>query len=213
VISETPPPPEPPAPVARWRVSRSALLLIGGPLAGALLVWLGISLFSSDATTPPVVVTEQPAPQPGIETQPAVEAPPAIETPPAMESNAANPAEAEPQPVEPEQPVAPEPAQQPDAPLSAINEVTPDVPQSALDTISGTVRVSVRVTIDKEGAVVDAAADDPGPSRYFERLSIAASKKWTFTPANSEEPRTMLVKFNFTREGVTAHADPDEERD
>ena len=80
-------------------------------------------------------------------------------------------------------------------------------------TITGTVRVSIRVTLDNEGAVVDATAANPGPSRYFERLSLAASKKWTFTPANSDEPRTMLVKFNYTRDGVAAYANPDEERD
>jgi TonB family protein len=197
VISEPLPSPEPPPP-AWWRVNRGALLLIGVPLAGALLTWLGISIFSSKPTTPPAAVAEQPA------TPPAVETPPAIETPPAMEANAVSSAEAEPESVDPE------PPQQPDAPPSAINEVTPDVPQSALNTISGTVRVSVRVTIDNAGAVVDAAADDPGPSRYFERLSVAASKKWTFTSANSEEQRTMLVKFKFTREGVTAEASPDE---
>ena len=90
----------------------------------------------------------------------------------------------------------------------AINEVLPNVPQSALDTIRGTVRVSVRVTIDKVGSVVDATAEDGGPSRYFERLAVDASKKWTFTPADLEEQRTMLVRFNFTREGVTAHTEP-----
>jgi TonB family protein len=73
--------------------------------------------------------------------------------------------------------------------------------------------VSVRVTIDKAGAVVDATPDDPGPSRYFERLAVAAAKKWTFTPSNWEEQRTVIVKFNFTREGVTAQAQPDEEGD
>ena len=107
----------------------------------------------------------------------------------------------------------PEPLQRPYVPLAAINEVMPAVPQSALDTIRGTVRVSVRVTIDDEGSVVDATAEDGGPSRYFERLAVDASRKWTFSPASLEGQRTILVKFNFTREGVTAHADPDEERD
>ena len=206
VISEPLPLQEPPSP-AWWRVKRGALLLIGVPLAGALLTWLGISIFSSNPTTSPAAVIEQPPTKPAVEAQPAMEA--------TVESSA----EAEPEPVDPEpvdaesvdpEPVDPEPPQQPDAPPTTINEVIPDVPQSALDTITGTVRVSIRVTIDNEGAVVDAVAADPGPSRYFERLSVAASKKWTFTPANAEEQRTMLVKFNYTREGVTAQANPDE---
>jgi TonB family protein len=66
--------------------------------------------------------------------------------------------------------------------------------------------VSVRVIIDKDGAVLTAAADDPGPSRYFERLALEASRKWTFTPAASDEQRTALLKFHFTRGGVTARA-------
>lgn len=196
-------------PPARWRVSKSVLLLIGGPLAGALLVWLAISIFSSSPTIPPEAVTEQPAVEPAVEAQAGTETQPAYEAPPAIEPSVVQaPAEPEPAPVEPE-PLR----QQPDAPLSAVNEVTPKVPESALNTISGTVRVSVRVTIDNEGNVIDAAADDPGPSRYFERISIAAARKWTFTPADSAEQRTMLVKFSFTREGVTAVSTPDEVRD
>jgi TonB family protein len=95
---------------------------------------------------------------------------------------------------------------QPDASTSPISEVIPDVPRSARETIRGTVRVSVRVIVDKEGTVLVATADDPGPSRYFERLAIQASKKWTFAPTASEEQRIMLVRFNFTRAGTTARA-------
>lgn len=96
----------------------------------------------------------------------------------------------------------------PEAPPSSINEVLPDVPQSALDTIRGTVRVAVRVNIDPQGRVVRATAEDRGPSRYFERLSVEASKQWTFTAATANEPRSMLVRFNFTRDGAAAHASP-----
>lgn len=60
--------------------------------------------------------------------------------------------------------------------------------------------------VDKDGTVLIATADEPGPSRYFERLAVEASKKWTFTPADSEAQRIMLVRFNFTRAGTTARA-------
>jgi TonB family protein len=96
----------------------------------------------------------------------------------------------------------------PETPPTAVNEVIPDVPRSALDTIRGTVRVSVRVIVDEQGTVVEAAADDRGPSRYFERLAVEAARKWTFTPPASEERRTMLVRFNFTRDGASAQASP-----
>ena len=62
----------------------------------------------------------------------------------------------------------------------------------------------MRVTVDKDGNVVAATSEDPGPSRYFERLSLDASKKWLFEPAETEGKRLMLVKFNYTRSGTTA---------
>jgi TonB family protein len=66
--------------------------------------------------------------------------------------------------------------------------------------------VSIRVIIDKNGTVLAATADDPGPSRYFKRLAVEASKKWTFTPAASKAQRIIRVTFNFTRVGTTARA-------
>lgn len=60
--------------------------------------------------------------------------------------------------------------------------------------------------VDKKGSVLAATADDPGPSRYFERLALQASEKWTFAPTDSEEQRIMLVRFSFTRAGTTARA-------
>lgn len=110
---------------------------------------------------------------------------------PAVEAVAAAPVQAEVRP-------------QPDLPLAPITQVIPDVSQSALGTIRGTIRVAVRVKIDKQGTVVGTITEERGPSRYFERHAIDASKKWTFTPAKAEEQRTMLLKFNFTRFGATA---------
>jgi TonB family protein len=173
LISQEPPPPPP-----RWRLSKSALLLILGVVA-VLLGWLAISMFRSDPTVPPA----------------ATEVAPVVEPTP--------------KPAEPQvKSVAPAVRQLPDAPPSPIDEAIPAVPQSALATITGTIKISVRVTIDKQGTVVDAAAVERGPSRYFERLAKEASKKWTFTPATSDERRTMLVRFNFTRGRVTAQAGP-----
>ena len=68
-------------------------------------------------------------------------------------------------------------------------------------------RVSIRVFVDQRGAVIDSRVDHGGPSRYFERLALEASKKWSFPPAQSE-PREYLLRFNFTRSGATAHSNP-----
>jgi len=83
----------------------------------------------------------------------------------------------------------------------------PVVSQSALETVSGTLRVTVRVSVNKAGTVIAATTDDPGPSRYFERRSVEASKKWTFAPADTDQ-RSMRIRFAFTHSGVTASASP-----
>ena len=105
-------------------------------------------------------------------------------------------------------PVVPEVKEQADVPPSPINEVIPKVPRSALQTISGTVRVAIRVVIGPGGEVLAATSEIPGPSRYFERIALETAKEWTFTPAAGQDDREMLVRFYFRRDGVTAHAEP-----
>jgi TonB family protein len=102
----------------------------------------------------------------------------------------------------------PQPALQVEPEAPKINEVLPDVSRSAQQTIRGTIRVSIRVIVDKDGNVVAATADEPGPSRYFARLSLEAARKWTFAPSASEQQRVMLVRFYFKRSGTTARAIP-----
>lgn len=171
----------PPAPVRR-RLSRRALLLIAGAIA-VLLSLAGISMFRTDPVSAPVATSPAPVPAPR-------QAAPVVSEPKSTEAK----------------PVEPEVRRQLDAPPSPINEVIPNVPRSARETIRGTIRVSIRVIVDKEGAVLAATADEPGPSRYFERLSVEAAKKWTFTPTDREEQRIMLVRFYFKRTGTTARA-------
>jgi TonB family protein len=164
-------------------LSSGALLLIGGAVAVLLLSWLGISMLGSDETP-----AETPASA-------------AIEAAPESATESSAPALA---PVE-APPVLDEPPPKPTA-TSATHEVIPAVSRSSLDTISGTIRVHIRVIVAKDGTVVAATTDIPGPSRYFERLAVEAAKKWTFTPTDSPEQRVMLVKFAFRRSGTTASA-------
>jgi TonB family protein len=175
----------PRAPVL-WRLSRAAPLLIAGAVAVLLLIWAGIGMFGADPTSAPAVteeVSEKLPPKPATDT---------------AETRSAE--AAEPKPVESEVRV------QPDAPPSPVNEVIPEVPRSARQTIRGTIRVSIRTIVDQEGKVLAAIADEPGPSRYFERLAVEASRKWTFTPTDSQEQRIVLVRFYFTRAGTKARA-------
>jgi TonB family protein len=183
--------------------------------AVVLLSWLGISMFRTDPTSEPAAIEGAPnwkalspaRSAPPVHIPAPSEAPVVSDEPlsrPATETAATRSAQVEPKSIAARLPES-EIRKRPDAPPSPINEVIPDVPRSARQTIRGTIIVSVRVVLGKEGAVLSATAVNHGPSRYFERLAIEASKKWTFTPADSQE-RMMLVTFSFTRAGTTARA-------
>jgi len=89
---------------------------------------------------------------------------------------------------------------------AGIHEEMPDVPANVLKSIRGHVRVSVRLIVDKEGNVFAALVDEAGPSRFFERLALEAAKKWTFPPSDTTQPRLELVRFEFTRQGMSGRA-------
>jgi TonB family protein len=165
----------PPAAPVRPSLNRVALLLTGVFIA-ALLTWLGIRVFTAEPTSAPVAAAAKPIAQP----QPPTPLPVPPEAAPAVSD------------------------QPPTKPSPAISQVIPDVPRSALNTISGTIRVSIRVIVARDGTVVAATADEPGPSRYFERLAIEAARKWTFGPSDSRNRQVELVRFYFKRGGVTA---------
>jgi hypothetical protein len=109
-------------------------------------------------------------------------------------------------PLSQPQPPAPVPAPPEVAPPVSDQplQVIPDVSRGALNTISGTIRVSIRVIVAKDGTVTAATADEPGPSRYFARLATEAAKQWTFGPSDAEDRRVKVVRFYFKRSGVTA---------
>jgi TonB family protein len=178
------------------------LALAVAVIALLALTWVGLSVLRSDRTSAEDTV-KAPSARPALASQPATVASPessAQTAPSTLQKESSGATRLAPSPT-----AAPLPTK-PDAPPSPLNEVLPDASQNALQTIRGTVRVAVRVVIDKEGKVVAAGSEDPGPSRYFERRSLAAAKKWTFTSTNAENERTVLVRFSFTREGVTARA-------
>ncbi|HYM41467.1 MAG TPA: protein kinase [Steroidobacteraceae bacterium] len=108
------------------------------------------------------------------------------------------------------QPASPAPA--PAAPVTGssgrVHEEIPDVPAHARQTIHGRIRISIRVIVDSAGNVVGARADQAGPSRYFARLALEAAKKWTFPPVDTPARRLRQIRFEFTRDGVKAHAVP-----
>jgi len=81
-----------------------------------------------------------------------------------------------------------------------LEQVLPDVPNSASDTITGTVRVRVRVAVDAAGNVSDATLDSAGPSKYFANLALRAARRWKFKPAQKngqDVPSEWMLNFGF----------------
>jgi TonB family protein len=188
--------PDEPAPTVVPQSSlKRVLAVIAGAIAVLALIGIGISVFKPEPASAPVASEGAQKSEPSSESVPVIgTVPPPATSPAETKSTLAKASE-------------PEMRDEPAALLSPINEVLPTPSRSALQTIRGTIRVSVRVSIDKQGKVTAATPEDPGPSRYFERQSVEAAKKWTFAPVDSDEYRTMLLRFHFTREGATAHAD------
>jgi TonB family protein len=66
--------------------------------------------------------------------------------------------------------------------------------------------ITVRVTVDRSGKVADEALEDPGSSKYFARIATDAARKWKFAPADNQDSREWLLRFEFTRDGTTGRA-------
>ncbi len=116
------------------------------------------------------------------------------------------------QTAETKTPVTPPPvAQKPvEAPAPAAKTVTggeivertvPNIPKSARDTITGKVKVRVRVDVDSSGKVIGSKFETRGPSEYFARQARQAAEHWKFAPASGEQRRWDLL-FEFGRGGT-----------
>src|ERR1700686_3554534 len=101
-------------------------------------------------------------------------------------------------------------SQNPKAPMPApgpvLHQEIPDVPHSARESIHGRILVTVRVTVDRGGNVVDETLQWHGSSKYFARLATAAARKWKFAPADDQPSRVWVLRFEFTRGGTAGHA-------
>lgn len=88
-----------------------------------------------------------------------------------------------------------------------VHQVLPQVSQSARNTITGTIKVAVRVEVDPSGKVTTAKLTSPGPSKYFARLSLQAAQRWQFSPPTADgqpSPSTWLLRFRFKRTSTQA---------
>lgn len=127
--------------------------------------------------------------------------------PASAQTSAAPPASSATQPIKPvtptPQPVSP-PAKAAPPADGRVHQVMPDIPKRSLDTITGHVHIAVRVEVNGAGNVANATLAERGPSAYFARLVLDASRKWTFPPA----PGAWIIHYTLTQTGVDAAAEP-----
>jgi TonB family protein len=83
-----------------------------------------------------------------------------------------------------------------------VQQVLPNVPQKARETITGRVKVKVRVQVDASGKVTEAELDAPSTSKYFAGLALQAAQQWKFIPTQSgaDDEREWLLRFEFGQE-------------
>jgi len=210
---------EAPAPVAPAQESPKERLLVPTIVAVAVLVllvavWAGLRLFQSHPGTrqstsstvqAPAQQTAAAAAATAQNPETPLPAPPEVSAP----SAGAKPVQSKPAPPrsvsgksnQPAQPLA-------DASPSVVHAQIPNVPRSARHTIRGHIKVAVLVIVDRSGNVIDALLENPGPSWYFARQAREAARKWKFAPADEQDSRQWLLRFDFNRKGATGHATP-----
>jgi TonB family protein len=94
---------------------------------------------------------------------------------------------------------------------SVLTKVSPAAAPSALRTITGHLKVRVRVEVDPAGNVTSARFVTEGPSKYFARISMQAAQQWKFTAPNQNGqaiPSHWTILFEFTRGGISEEASP-----
>lgn len=109
-------------------------------------------------------------------------------------------------------PAAAAPTSEPtNSPGKVARQSLPEVSPSARHTITGTIRIKVRVEVDASGKVTSARLAAPASSRYFSGHSLDAAKKWEFTPPQRDgQPvhSAWLLQFRISRSSTQASAAP-----
>jgi TonB family protein len=166
-----------------------------GPVAAALLVavlLVGLVIFFSrekNAPAPATAAPEQPAPQPAPGRDTAAAPAPAPVAKPAVSE------------------AAPPPTNAATSGGAVLHKVLPEVSQGSRNTITGTVKVGVRVDVDSSGRVTSARFTSPGPSKYFAGLAMKAAQRWEFSPPEADgkpTASTWLLQFRFGRSSTEA---------
>jgi TonB family protein len=92
-----------------------------------------------------------------------------------------------------------------------LQQVEPVVSKSARNTISGTIRIRMKVAVDAAGNVERATFITEGPSKYFARQAMQAAQQWKFAPAQvngQASPSAWILHFAFKRSGIEIDSEP-----
>ena len=92
-----------------------------------------------------------------------------------------------------------------------LQQVEPVVSKSARNTISGTIRIRMKVAVDAAGSVERATFITEGPSKYFARQAMQAAQRWKFAPAQvngQAAPSAWILHFGFRRSGIEIDSEP-----
>jgi TonB family protein len=91
-----------------------------------------------------------------------------------------------------------------------VRQVIPNVSASARKTITGTVRINVRVDVDPSGKVIRVKLVSPERSKYFSNLALKAAEQWAFSPptvGGQPAASTWTLHFGFSRTSAKAAAE------
>ena len=178
-----------PAAAARSRASWWGLAVAAAVILGLIATWAAQHNNSNKTDSAPMPrgnVAPVPIAQ---DFEPAAEGKAAKATKQAQASSAAK-----------ETPVTPLPSGSTDqrlATLDRITQVLPEIPQAALDTITGRVRINVRVGVDSAGQVNQATLEPPPASKYFTDRVLVAARGWKFPAGNA--PQDWMLHFELMR--------------
>ncbi len=209
-------------PLSRFRIIPYAVVLLAVVALVAVLLVRGhmsqilsaVTSQNAPAIIPPAPEKQSAAPAPSVANQTEPEtSPPVTKTQPDATPQAEAPTA--PSPEQAQSPVQPPASAADNGPAKestdglVVKRVLPAVAPGARAGMRRPVEVVIRVSVNREGTVSDAAYVSPGPGNYFARLAQRTARSWEFKPPirNGEALRSVwTLRFNFEREKTEATA-------